>query len=298
MRRRSVLRVAAGLVLIAGLEGSASPVPPPGFLADFAWHMPDAAFGGLSGLEISADGLAFSVVSDRGAFTSGTFTRDDQGRITGFTAAPMTLLLDENAGPFDDDSHDSEGLAIAGDGTAYVSFEGGARVVRFDRLGSISVPLPIPREFTAMQENSALEALAIDAEGTLYTLPERSGALTKPFPVYRFKGGKWDADLTIPRSGTFLPVSADFGPDGKFYLLERQFRGLAGFSSRLRGFSLGPDGFGVPEVLFETPVGLHDNLEGLAIWRDPAGQLRATMASDDNFKVFLRSQIVEYRLPD
>ena len=298
MRRRSVVRIAAGLVLIAGLEGSASPVPPPGFFADFAWHMPDAAFGGISALEISADGLVFSVVSDRGAFTSGTFTRDDQGRIAGFTAAPMALLLDEDGDPFDDTSQDSEGLAIAADGTAYVSFEGRARVARFDRLGSTAEPLPTPREFTTLQENSALEALAIDAEGTLYTLPERSGALTKPFPVYRFKGGKWDADLTIPRSGTYLPVAADFGPDGQFYLLERQFRGLAGFSSRLRRLPLGPDGFGAPEVLFETAVGLHDNLEGLAIWRDPAGQLRATMVSDDNFTAFLRSQIVEYRLPD
>ena len=298
MRRRSVIGIAAGLVLIAGLEGSASPVAPPGFLSDFAWNMSDDRFGGISAIELSADGLAFAALSDQGAFTSGTVTRDLQGRITAVDARPMDLLLDATGKPFDAKRNDSEGLAVFADGTAYISFEGGARVMQFDGLNSAGKALPTPREFAAMQNNSALEALAIDAEGTLYTLPERSGALTKPFPVYRFKNGKWDAKLQIPRSGTYLPVAADFGPDGQFYLLERQFRGLAGFSSRLSRFSLAEDAFGPPQLLIETPVGLHDNLEGLSVWRDGSGQLRATMVSDDNFNPFLRSQIVEYRLPD
>ena len=51
-------------------------------------------------------------------------------------------------------------------------------------------------------------------------------------------------------------------------------------------------------TLLETPRGLYDNLEGLSIWRDGAGHITATMVSDDNFSFFLRTQIVEYRLPD
>ena len=298
MRSRSVVGIAAGLVLIAGLEGSASPVPPPGFLSDFAWYMPDDRFGGLSAIELSPDGLTFAVVSDHGAFTVGTITRDEQGRITAVHADPLALLSDSDGAPLGDTANDSEGLAIAADGTAYISFEGSARVLRYGSLDQPAEALPIQREFPAMQENSALEALAIDADGVLYTLAERSGALTQPFPVYRFIDGSWNSDLRIPRSGTYLPVAADFGPDGKFYLLERQFRGFAGFSSRLRRFSLGDDGFGPPQILIQTPVGLHDNLEGLSVWRDTAGQLRATMVADDNFSPFLRSQIVEYRLPD
>lgn len=285
-------------MLIACLEGSAGPTPPRGFLTDFAWTMQDVRFGGMSAIELSTDGKSFSSVSDQGAFTTGQISRDAQGRIVGVAAEPMTLLMDEKGKPFTDDASDSEGLAIAADGTAYVSFEGGARVERYDRLGGSGETLPIPPEFAALQNNSALEALAIDAEGTLYTLPERSGALDKPFPVFQFKTGKWTSTLQIPRDGKFLPVAADFGPDGRFYLLERNFRGLAGFSSRLRRFTLGSAGFGPPEVLLTTPVGLHDNLEGLAIWRDDQGRLIATMVADDNFNPFLRSQIIEYRLPD
>ena len=48
----------------------------------------------------------------------------------------------------------------------------------------------------------------------------------------------------------------------------------------------------------QTEPGLHDNLEGLSVWRDPQGRLRATMVSDNNYLFIFRSEIVEYRLPD
>ena len=50
------------------------------------------------------------------------------------------------------------------------------------------------------------------------------------------------------------------------------------------------------EVLLTTVTGTHDNLEGLTVWKDAAG-LRATMISDDNFRFFQQTQIVDYRLP-
>ena len=37
-------------------------------------------------------------------------------------------------------------------------------------------------------------------------------------------------------------TDADFGPDGQLYLLERDFGWLAGFATRVRRFTLGPDG--------------------------------------------------------
>jgi hypothetical protein len=149
-----------------------------------------------------------------------------------------------------------------------------------------------------MQTNSALEALAIGPDGTLYTLPERSGDLAKPFLIYRFKNGVWDHDLSLPRSGDFLPTGADFGPDGRLYILEREFHGLMGFASRLTRYAVGASGLGQGEVMFQSPTGSHDNLEGVAIWRDKAGHLRATMVADNNFLPFLSSGLIEYQLPD
>ena len=298
MRRRAFLAVTAGLVLVAGLEGSASPTPPPGFLDAYRWKMDDPRFGGFSGIELAANGRDFIALSDKGAYTTGRITRDDAGRIKSITANPVALLQGPDGNPLKPGMSDSEGIALAADGSVYVSFEGRARVLHYPKLNAKPKALPIADGFKTMQRNSALEALAIDANGVIYTLPERSGAEDKPFPVYRFKAGKWDKRLQIPRSGNYLAVGADFGPDGRFYLLERDFRGLAGFSSRLRRFTLGAKGFDDGETLLETPVGLYDNLEGVSIWRDAAGRLTATMISDDNFTFFLRTQIVEYQLPD
>jgi hypothetical protein len=298
MLRRSVVAITVGLVLAAGLEGSASPTPPPGFLDEFQWRMDTPRFGGFSGIELAANGLDFIALSDRGAYTTGRITRDGDGRITDFSAAPMALLKSDTEAPLKPQRADSEGLALAADGSIYVSFEGVARVLHYPKLGGTAIGLPIDPDFKKMQENSSLEALAIGPDGAIYTLPERSGSENRPFPVYRFKSGTWSHDFSIPRKGSFLAVSADFGPDGRFYLLERDLRGLSGFASRLRRFDVGSNGFSAETTLLETPAGLHDNLEGLSIWRDAAGHLTATMVSDDNFTPFLRNEIVEYRLPD
>ena len=72
------------------------------------------------------------------------------------------------------------------------------------------------------------------------------------------------------RDGDFLVVDADFGPDGKLYVLERDF-GWLGFRTRVRRFALGPDGLGDEVTLLETPFGELDNMEGISVWRDAAG---------------------------
>lgn len=298
MRRGSFLSVIVGLALLAGLEGSASPTPPPGFLDAFTWRKNDPRFGGFSGIELSQDGTSYIALSDRGAFTQGRISRDSEGRITAVSADPVEVLKDHSGAPLAANRSDSEGLALAPDGSVYVSFEGVARVLHYPKLGGAAVNLPVAASFRKMQPNASLESLAIGPDGALYTLPERTGNADKPFPVYRFKGGTWDKKLSIPRRGGFLPVGSDFGPDGRFYLLERDFRGLAGFASRLRRFDVTANGMTNEVTLLETPLGLHDNLEGLSIWRDAAGRLTATMVSDDNFVFFLRTQLVEYRLPD
>ena len=297
MRRRFVLALGLGL-LLAGLQTSASPPPPPGFLGAFDWRADDPKFGGFSGLELSADGSSYVALSDRGGFTQGKILRDAEGRIKSVTAARVQRLQGEDGKPLKPLQSDSEGLALAPDGSMFVSFEGGARVAHYPRLDGPAENLPSAPEFAKLQRNSSLEALAIGPDGALYTLPERTGNANHPFPVYRFRDGKWDTTLSVPREGGFLPVGADFGPDGRYYLLERDFRGLAGFASRLRRFTVTPDAMTDEVTLLETPTGLYDNLEGLSIWRDAKGHLIATMVSDDNFAFFLRTQLVEFRLPD
>jgi hypothetical protein len=160
------------------------------------------------------------------------------------------------------------------------------------------VNIPGHRDFPRLQINSGLEALAMDGDGTLYAIPERSGALSRPFPVYRLRDGQWDKSLQIRRDGDFLVVDADFGPDGRLYVLERDFEWLGGFATRVRRFSLGPDGFGEEVTLLETDLGTLDNMEGISVWRDAAGRIRVTLIADDNFLAFQSTVLAEYLLTE
>ena len=95
-----------------------------------------------------------------------------------------------------------------------------------------------------------------------------------------------------------MPTGADFGPDGRFYILERGHYSLGFHSSGARCLTLTETGFTDIQTILQTPWGTHGNLEGLSVWRDQDGHIRLTMVSDDNFLPFLRSEIVEYILRD
>ena len=107
----------------------------------------------------------------------------------------------------------------------------------------------------------------------------------------------WSVPFTIPRIGSFLPVGADFGPDGRFYVLERAIW-VFGFRSRVRSWQIEHGRPTRAKTVLLTYSGKHDNLEGLSVWRDDQGDIRLTMISDDNFKFFQRTELVEYVLKD
>ena len=138
----------------------------------------------------------------------------------------------------------------------------------------------------------------MDGDGVLYTLPERSGDLARPFPVFRYKNDKWDNELSIPRRDRFLPVGADFGPEGYFYLLERDFVWYSGFASRIRRFHLTESGFADEQILLTTSYGVHDNLEGLSVWQDDEQVVHLTLVSDNNFNFLQTTEFVEYSLKE
>ncbi len=268
------------------------------FVSRCVWSMDDPAFGGWSGLEVAADGLSFMAIADRGLITEGRFQRSGAGRITGIHPGPIRGLDDTTEGFFGHDTRDAEGLATAPGGGVFVAFEAVRRVVSYpDATGRAPTVLPIFRDFIGLKPNASLEALAIGPDGALYTLPEviRGGG---PRPVYRYDGKRWAVFARLADHGDgFRPVGADFGPDGRFYLLERRVVERVGFASRVRRFAVSQAGLSDETVLLTTRPGTHDNLEGLAVWRDAGGRLRLTMIADDNFGRWQKTEIVEYLLP-
>jgi len=302
MRLGTTIKLALGLIAAATLAVAAYAANRPvttstaRYLSSYTWRMDDGWFGGFSALSLARDGASMTVVSDRATLATARIRRVD-GLISGIEMRTVRPLRSSSGQILKGRIVDSEGLAIANDGTIYISFEGISRVVRHQKASSHAQVLPRPKEFRKLPFNKALESLAIDARGRLYTLPERALNSDGQIPVWRWNGKRWSTPFTLPPQGGFLPVSADFGPDGRLYLLERNF-GLFGFSSRLRRWDITADAPVNEQTLLQTSYGSHDNLEGLSIWRDSTGTLRATMISDDNFKSLQRTELVEYALPD
>ena len=254
-----------------------------------------AQWGGLSGLALWPDGERFLAVSDRGALFAGRLTRED-GRLTGVADLRHFPILDPAGRPRPAGADDAEALALAPDGAFWIAFEGAPpRIWRYAHPGAPAEPVELTRAMLALHRNSGLEALALAPDGALLAIPERSGALDRPFPVFRRDPatGRWEAGR-VPRVPPHLVTGADVGPDGLLYVVERDFSLLGGFAVRLRRADLA----GWPDLRPETVLdsrGL-DNLEGVALWTDAAGRRRMVLVADDNFSPFQRTLFLEIAL--
>ncbi len=258
------------------------------------WDVGLENFGGFSGIEVFPDGR-FITISDRGTFYWGSLVRDGN-ELTGIVADNNTPILDSKGNPLNGRNADAEGMAIGPDGAIYLSFEKNHRIMRHVDQFAAGTFVPGDGLFDQFQFNSGMEALASDPEGRLYVIPERSGQLDRPFPVFRFDGS-WVEVGQIQRADDFLITGADIGPDGRLYVLERGFGSLRGFHFRIRRYSLTPTP-DAGETLFQSNAGNLENFEGISVWQDQAGETRLTIISDDNFNWLQRTIIAEFRVVD
>jgi hypothetical protein len=293
MRRSLAVQLAA---LLIACSSALADGPKAEYLGSFRWSLDKNWFGGFSGIEMSPDGQSMTIINDRAKILTAQIKRKD-GKVTAIIPGKPRHLKSSTGARLRGQIADTEGIAIAPDGSIYISFEGVHRVSHYEAVGSSATPLHRPKAFRAMPNNGSLEALAIDQEGRLYTLPENYKDDSGQIPIYRWKDGNWTNPFSLTAKGKFRPVAADFGPDGRFYLLERAFSVL-GFRTRLRRWDFTETAATGETTLLETKHRTHDNLEGLSIWRDDTGQLRATMISDDNFMFFQRTELVEYALKE
>lgn len=291
MRRRTFGQVILALWAL-GLPGSAGPLPESGFLQSV--DLKGLPGGGYSALHLSDQGREAVVMTDKGGVFRLTLTRDAEGRVTGLAPGKLTRLKDTNGKPLIEGQTDTEGLAVSADGRAWVSTEGTARVLAYGRLDGTPKRTPRPKAFAQFPGNTAFESLALAPDGTLWLIPEAPVRAGDPYPTFLWRGKSWEAGPSLARQGFWMAADATFDPQGRLYLLERLFAGPAGFASRIRRFDLDS---GEVAVVMRSPLGLHDNLEGISVWHDGTG-LRATMVSDDNFLKLFRSELVEYRLPE
>ncbi|WP_413719495.1 esterase-like activity of phytase family protein [Silicimonas sp. MF1-12-2] len=251
---------------------------------------------GLSGLEVSEDGSRFHAVGDRGFWMTGRFERDGEV-IVDIELDRLEALYGQNGYPVSarrvGDWSDAEGLAIAPDGTAWVSFERWARVSRYEG-GLHAVPQWIKDHptFYDLADNWELEAVALSPDGILYAFSEKP--LNAGFPIYRLDGDTWTIDGYLPENDLFAIVGADFDENGDLYILERKLVVGLWWQNRIRRVRL--DG-SEDRVLWTGERGEYLNLEGIAVWRDNSG-LRLTLVSDNNGEENEPAQFVEFRLTE
>lgn len=300
MRFGPAIRLIRALIPVLALVALASVAPADTagharYLSSFHWTFSKPWFGGWSGIELAEDGRQMTVISDRGRILGAEITRKGD-QITAVTPRRMQRLKASDGKFLTSKIGDSEGLVVAPDGSVYVSFEGVSRLSRYSRPAAAARALRRHETFRDLPKNKSLEALAMDRVGRIYTIPEQldhDGRIR----VFVLDNDTWTTPFRLPGRGGFLPVGADFGPDGRLYLLERAWS-VFGFRTRVRVWDLEGKQPVNEQVLVQTRTGTHDNLEGLAVWRDKQGRTRLTMVSDDNFMWFQRTELVEYVLQE
>lgn len=265
-------------------------------LHQIAWEDPSEEFGGISGLDVIENGLGLWVVSDRGRLFRASLTRDDMGHVADIQITERYHLLDDFGREVSGFSSDSEALRALDDGRVVISFEGLTRIAYFSPPSMVEHLLNDWMRFEPLWGNKGMEALAISSTGQIITLLEEPAA-DKGYVSFVYHGDdKWAEGLYLATDGRFMATDADFGPDGRLYVLERQFSYIWGYATRISVYTPLEVGYSMPEVVLETSPGSYSGFEGLSLWTDAKGRLIATLVSDNNFLPFSSTMLAEFAL--
>jgi hypothetical protein len=249
---------------------------------------------GLSALELSDDGVDFTMLSDQGWYLSGRFLREE-GRLSGLEIERYLPILGQDGRPVAarriGDWSDAEGLAIGADGEMYVAFERWTRVMRYEGPEDTGTLIPPHPTFADYAQNRQLESVALHPDGTLYAFSE--SPLEAGFALYRLTENGWEVTGYLPQTNRYAIVGADFDTEGRLFLLER--RHLLGVLWQNRVRLLDVDAPDTVRTLWTSGMGDFDNLEGLAVWQDASGT-RVTLVSDNNGMSSEITQFLEFEL--
>ncbi|MGB0798477.1 MAG: esterase-like activity of phytase family protein [Planktomarina sp.] len=285
------MRLCLVLAVIAGLASQAQSDTK--FFGQLNLPTTSNGLGGLSGIEVDADGHRIWLISDVGTLFSGALRRDEAGRISEISDLKQGALPVVDFFP-NQKKIDSEGLAITDTSNMFVSFELTHKVMQVLPSGGSQEVGTLPPVVTGLHVNRGLEALAVSAGGTLFAIPEDPNHSFGYTPVYSFTQAGWIEVAQLQTALGFRPTGADFGPNGDLFVLERRASSF-GFQSKVRRVDLRS---GTAQTVLHTGWGAHGNLEGIAAWEPPQGGIMLTMVADNNFLKIFPNELVEYHITE
>lgn len=262
-------------------------------------------FGGISGFVVEPAGERFLALTDAGLFLKGRLLTEGD-RPTGLTDVMAAAMLDEKGRiQAHQGRGDAEALAVAPD-AVYVTFEDINELWSYpgpDPLGKTGVPVPVPPGVKKLRQNLGLEALVYvpgpPMTGALIAIGEQGASASDDLPGFII-GGPMPGEFRITKSGVFAATDAALGPSGDLFLLERSYSPIAGVAMQLRRLPLAgikPGAVLSGEILLTADMGFEiDNMEGLSVNRNAAGETLFTIVSDDNFSPLQRTLLLRFAL--
>ena len=279
------------------------------FRGGLALTSKNEAFGGVSAIHMAPDGAHFLAATDRGSWLRGRILYRD-GKPDGVADVEIAPILAWDGKPLA--AHgwfDVESLTER-DGLFYVGIERVERIVRFDirsqGLAARGEPIPVPADFKTLKYNKSLECLAAAPQGAahageLIAVTEESLDAAGNLRAFLLPGGKGEvARFSVKRSDDFDVSDCTILPPGDLLLLERQYSPARGVAMRIRRLplsSIAPGRLVDGKVLIVADLANQiDNMEGIAVTRNAAGETVLTLVSDDNFSLLQRSLLLQFTL--
>lgn len=262
------------------------------------------AFGGISSLHVEPDGNHFIAATDRGSWLRGRIVyRED--KLAGISDAEMAPVLGEDGRPLAARGwYDVESLTER-DGILYAGMERVEQIVRFDYrrdgLRARGQPIDVPSDFKTFTHNKSLECLAAPRQGALagglIVVTEHSLDNAGNLRSFVLRTGQVTR-FVVKRSDDFdVSDCALFSPD-ELLLLERRASPARGIVIRIRRIPIADIKEGAVvdgRPIFEADLAYQiDNMEGIAVHRNPAGETIITLVSDDNFSIIQRNLLLQF----
>jgi hypothetical protein len=267
---------------------------------------PSEDFGGWSGLVMSDDGRRLLAVSDVGSWLSANVEYDGSAP-TALTRARIGPLRALGGRPLQDKrEQDAESVALLDGtlerGTLLIGFERVHRIGRFEVRDREPRPpsgyLERPEEARRMPANQGFEAVTVlragALKGSVVAFAERYTRGSGYHTGWIWVGGA-PRPFHLQDIDGFDVTDAASLPNGDLLVLERRFRWAEGVKMRIRRLAAGeiaPGARLAGQTLITAGSGFEiDNMEGLAVHREPNGETVLSLISDDNFNHLLQRTV-------